>query len=230
MGVRVSATNRGGERSPLDFYETPQEATHAFMHLGPFEMYQDAILDAGCGTGAIASCVKQYCEQQQYVIGCDIEFRPEFFDRCPYVPFFQGDFLKMDRGNFGDHRIGAVIMNPPYLLAQEFIEHALTLTDGPVAALLRLNFLGGGERSKWLSVHVPDVYVLADRPSFGRSVSCSRKKECDYRQMFPRGAEYPRTCPTCGASTKSTTSDATEYAWMEWRRNERGEGKVRILR
>lgn len=228
----MSATGRGGARSPLDFYETPAWCVDELLAVGGFSDFGDGvILDAGCGTGAISSRLPGFFPMAQ-IAGCDVEFRPEFFDRCSHALFFHGDFLKMTLGHGfpPDLEIKAVIMNPPYALAQEFIEHALTLTDGPVAALLRLNFLEGSTRSKWLSQHVPDVWVLANRPSFMRSVSCVLKKECGYQAGFALTAPWPRVCPMCGSATKSTTSDATAYAWMVWRRDKCTVGELRILR
>lgn len=228
----MSATGRGAERSALDFYETPAWCVDELLSVGGFSDFGDGvILDAGCGTGAISSRLPKRFPRHT-IAGCDIEFRPEFFDRCPDALFFSGDFLKMVLGSGfpSDLKIAAVIMNPPYAIAQEFIEHALTLTQGPVCALLRLNFLEGEARSKWLRDHVPDVLVLANRPSFMRSVSCVLKEECGYQAGFALTAPWPRVCPMCGSATKSTTSDATAYAWMVWRRDERTVGEVRILK
>ena len=47
------------------------------------------------------------------------------------------DFLDFERGP--DRRIDAVVTNPPYRLAQQFVRHALTLCPR-VFMLLRLTF------------------------------------------------------------------------------------------
>lgn len=65
--------------------------------------------------------------------------------------------------------------------------------------LLRLNFLAGQERSEWMRNHVPDVYVLSKRPQFTKNAK------------------------------GKTGSDATEYAWLVFHREQRTEGRVEIL-
>jgi len=62
-------------------------------------------------------------------------------------------------------RLTVAITNPPYSLAMEFVEHALTMADN-VAMLLRLNFLASEKRAGFMRAHPPDVYVLPNRPSF----------------------------------------------------------------
>lgn len=226
----MSATNRGGERAALDFYETPREAIDVFIQKALLALYRGpeklTIVDAGCGTGAITERL-QYFFPHATVYGCDIEFRPEFFDRCPNALFLGGNFLDelFPKPTFAP--IDLICMNPPYSLAQAFVEHALTLTDGPVAALLRVGFLEGTGRAEWLKRNTPDVYVLSDRPSFCRSVACSKK--CGWKQYVALDADYLRVCPSCGAPTKNSTSDSAAYAWMVWRREGSREGKLRIL-
>jgi hypothetical protein len=60
-----------------------------------------------------------------------------------------------------------ILSNPPYCLAQEFIEHGLRWATR-VAYLLRINFLadGRGVRCGFAEKHNPGVFVLPNRPSF----------------------------------------------------------------
>lgn len=57
---------------------------------------------------------------------------------------------------------------PPYSIALEFIEAALSMrkSQGVVAFLLRINFLGSQERADWHRAHPCKLYVLPRRPSF----------------------------------------------------------------
>jgi hypothetical protein len=81
-----------------------------------------------------------------------------------------------------------VVGNPPFTIfiekgnrrtavssAEDHVRHALSLSDN-VAFLLRLNFLGGDERSDlWQAHPAKHVYVLSQRPSFttdGSTDSC----------------------------------------------------------
>ncbi len=63
----------------------------------------------------------------------------------------------------------AVVGNPPYRLAEQFIRHSLDLVrvDGVVAYVLRTGFLASAGRLPLFSSHPPKrVYMLAERPSF----------------------------------------------------------------
>jgi hypothetical protein len=58
-----------------------------------------------------------------------------------------------------------IIMNPPYKLAMEFVEHAIE-SAGVTVCLLRLAFLASQKRAAFWREHPADVYVLPKRPSF----------------------------------------------------------------
>ncbi len=62
-------------------------------------------------------------------------------------------------------RFDVALGNPPFSLAQEFVEESMRVAD-TVVMLLRLNFIGSAGRSAFMQKHTPDVYVLPDRPSF----------------------------------------------------------------
>jgi hypothetical protein len=73
-----------------------------------------------------------------------------------------GNFLS----GFVRQPVDLVITNPPYSLAQEFIETSMGLAKVAVVMLLRLNYLASERRSAFMRAHPPDVYVLPNRPSF----------------------------------------------------------------
>lgn len=59
-----------------------------------------------------------------------------------------------------------ILTNPPFQLAQEFIDHSVVLAD-TVIMLLRLNFLGSISRHDWWKTCSPTaLHVLSKRPSF----------------------------------------------------------------
>lgn len=77
-----------------------------------------------------------------------------------------GDFLRPDTLPSAYTEADVIITNPPYSLAQEFIEASLRCAK-IVAMLLRLNFLASETRHAFFEKHgMPDVYVLPNRPSF----------------------------------------------------------------
>ena len=83
---------------------------------------------------------------------------------------------------------GDIVTNPPYKYAQQFVEHALKLTNRKVCMFLRLQFLEGKKR-KYLFQNTPlkCVYVSSSR------INCAKN----------------------GLFDKYTDS-ATAYAWFVW--------------
>jgi len=83
------------------------------------------------------------------------------------------DFFELSNAEL---RYDFIITNPPFGLAQEFIEKSLTLANC-VVMLLRLNFLASSKRKEFWQKHRPTaVHVLTKRPSFtGKGTDA-----CDY--------------------------------------------------
>ena len=76
-----------------------------------------------------------------------------------------GDFLKFQTGEKFDYIIG----NPPYSLAQEFLEKCFEIAseNTKIIMLLRTNFLESKKRYEFWQKHpVNGLYVLSKRPSF----------------------------------------------------------------
>jgi len=117
----MSQRPSGYERKDNDLYETPDWATRALMpHLRP--MSRGVVLEPSAGSGKMSSVLReQYC-----VTATDISEGIDFLSH-----------------SYDDLIIDAVITNPPYGLAQQFIERALALTqqtEGLVAMLLRTDY------------------------------------------------------------------------------------------
>ena len=148
----MSATNRGAIRSPGDFYRTPRWLVEAIV---PHLPYADTVLDPACGDGAILEVLKPYYG----TIGIDVNAR--LLCRCDCDRRLQADALKLH----DIPGVNLVVMNPPYKLAQEFVEHHV-LRYETVAALLRLGFMAGQKRAPFLREHPFDLYVSPRRPSF----------------------------------------------------------------
>lgn len=117
----MSQRDSGYERKERDLYETPEWVTEALLpHLRPL----GAIWEPAAASGKMERALEAY---GAYVFGSDIDAGH--------------DFLKSDlpRGI----QVDAIITNPPYEFALEFIEHALRLmfgTRGLVAMLLRTDY------------------------------------------------------------------------------------------
>jgi hypothetical protein len=118
-GAAMSQRDSGYERKERDSYQTPPWVTHALRsHLGDIK----SIWEPACGNGAMVDV-----------------FRDWGLTEIHYPDIARGeDFLLMP-----PRPVSAIISNPPYSHARQFIEHALNLTkshDGTVAMLLRTDF------------------------------------------------------------------------------------------
>jgi hypothetical protein len=159
----VSSTNRGAERRVDDAYETPQWCVRRLLEV--WQPLDGVIVEPCCGSGQIVRCLPD-----KTWITCDVR------DVVPTVPqHVTGDFLGLS--DFGDAGLAsAVLTNPPFSLAEEFIRHSRALFQlADLAFLLRLNFLGSaGRLPLWHDLGSPDVFVLPNRPSFtgGKTDSC----------------------------------------------------------
>lgn len=124
--LRAPKSERG-----LDLYETPEVAVHALLrveHIG-FQVWEPA-----CGSGHI---VKVLRDRGHSVLATDIANHhcPESnagIDFLTTIPPIQ--------------RIDAIITNPPFFLAEQFVKHALELGIPKICMLLRLAFLESERR------------------------------------------------------------------------------------
>jgi hypothetical protein len=110
----MSQRDSGYERKERDLYETPEWVTEALLpHLPPLQ----EIWEPACASGKMARVLARHA--QRIIRTTDIETGT--------------DFLVETR------KVECIVTNPPYKLAQEFIEQAITLADH-VAMLLRCDF------------------------------------------------------------------------------------------
>jgi hypothetical protein len=159
----VSATNRGGRRSPADYYATPEWCVRRLLEAVPLP--GGAWLEPAAGDGAIVRAVARSDVSWDLWELRDSE-RESLRRSAPGAAVAIGDFLeaaKTDR--LSGKRYAVAITNPPFRLAQSFIDTCLGCAD-TVVMLLRLNYLASQGRWHFMSAHTPDVYVLPNRPSF----------------------------------------------------------------
>ena len=106
------------------------------------------VLDAGAGSGNIYyEVIKRYPN----VVGVDID--PKF------SPCVTSNYLEYGLD------YGTTIMNPPFSLWMEFVQHARKNSEH-VLALGRLDMLSSVKRHDFMRDTHPNVYVLSRRPSF----------------------------------------------------------------
>jgi len=164
------------KRSPRDFYQTPIElavASLLALHEDEkiFDLYRIGCLDAGCGTGVwgkglLLSFSKAFgLGNTPVIFGVDVQPNVDM-SLLVYDSITTGDFLEYAVATNFDLVFG----NPPYSLAEEFVNHAYSLVEygGHVFFLLRLSFLEGIKRGRGLFKDIPlkRVYVCSRRPSF----------------------------------------------------------------
>lgn len=117
----MSQRGSGYERQERDLYETPEWVTRALIEHLPRAM---RVWEPAAGSGKMA----------------DVLYRSGMALDVYSTDIATGvDFLSCSNQN----TVEAIITNPPYNIAQEFIEHALNLTRnarGYVAMLLRTDF------------------------------------------------------------------------------------------
>jgi hypothetical protein len=164
-----------------DLYETPPGATRALLKVENLPLH---IWDPGCGRGAI---VDELRAAGHVALGSDlVDYgRPD----C----FWRRDFLletKMPAG------CEAIVTNPPFKLAAEFVAHAITLCPY-VAMLLRFAFFEAGtgpQRKHKLRRHVLDEVPPARLHVFKNRLP----------MMHRAGWAGPRA------------NSQTAYAWFVW--------------
>ena len=196
----MSSTNRGAERRADDAYATPPWVVHRllddcalFREWLPRNHGDDVRwLEPACGDGAIIKAVAAWLGAKQGPRWFANDIRQDAIDAVlasthPSVKTRCGDFLP--DGWPGAGRVDAVLMNPPFALAEEFVRVALARTLGPVGVLLRLGWLSSAGRAPLLRDQPPDVFVLPDRPSFTGHGTDS----ADYAWFCWPPADEPRT-------------------------------------
>jgi len=146
----VAGNKNSGEREKNDFYPTPPYATQALLDR---VVFKGDVWEPACGDGAISEVLKQngfaVYSSDKYDrgygdIGIDFVEDAQVFDKIPNI-----------------------ITNPPYKIAQEFVEQSLKLTDGKVAMLLKLNFLESARRYEMFkNTPLKHVLVFSKRLTF----------------------------------------------------------------
>lgn len=218
-------------RRPDDFYRTPAWCVEALLSR---EAFPGEVLDPCCGDGAVLDALLSHwraegrLDMELDLMG--VELDPGRADRAgaTHPNVWTGDFLSWNEHDLFE-RVYAIVTNPPYSLAAEFVEASLETVapGGKVAMLLRQSFFGSCR--KRLDVILPgsglrQLYMLPKRPSFCVSANC---KECGGRWSLEPGVgpyshpEAEGACPLEGSSpgrrgfTISTT-DNSDYCWAIW--------------
>jgi hypothetical protein len=138
----VAMVGGHGKREKDDFYPTPREAVDALLE-STVVGHLRKVWEPACGDGAISKVLESRGIQ---VVSTDIVDRG----------YGQGgvDFLETN------HLFApAIITNPPFKLAEQFIHHSLALGAETVAMLLKATFWNAASRLALYREHQPAVVL-----------------------------------------------------------------------
>ncbi len=167
-----------------DLYQTPSVAVRALLRV---ETLPKRVWEPACGPGAIVRVLRR---QGYDVVATDLhDYDCE--GQLDGVDFLQAPFVV-------DESIGAIVTNPPFMYANEFVIRALQLVPR-VYMLLKLNFLEGEKRRPVLDV-----------PAFAKCYVFRNRLPMMHRE----GWEGPKA------------SSAIPYAWYVWNRDHTGPATI----
>lgn len=168
-GSSLAGASISGERVKNDFYATPFDATEKILQK---VFLEGSILEPACGEGHIAKVLREFYPERE-IVATDLVQRADIFGIGAQ---YGVDFLKHDFGRTFDN----IVTNPPYSLAQEFVERAIDISHKKVLMLLKIQFLEGIARKRMFEKTPPkNVWVFSKRinplPN-GKSVRENGKK------------------------------------------------------
>lgn len=157
----MSSTNRGYERHKTDYYITPKPAIRDFLKaIEPFYLIKGKILDC-CAGGDVENDMSYPSVINELYPDLKVDTMDIREDSRAEI---KGDYLEQGMTGYD-----VIITNPPFYLAKEIIQKALSEINmgGVVVMLLRLNFLGSQDRKVFLQENMPNyAYVHSKRMSF----------------------------------------------------------------
>ncbi len=159
QGAKLAGGNPKDERVEYDFYATDPKAVEKLLL--KYSINGNKILEPCVGNGNIADTIKKFYTNVTDITGVDIVDRG-------YPNTIVQDFLSWQT----DEKFEAIITNPPYSLAKEFVEKGMELlTDetedtcnGQMAMFLKIQFLEGAKRKELFEKYPPKyIYVFRNR-------------------------------------------------------------------
>lgn len=185
-GVGIDTDKVMKPRSPSDFYPTEQALITEYVsnHLF-FNGKVNYILDMGAGDGRWGSTIKQQILNSRerfpdvtvpLLYGLDIRDlpKPELFDRW-FVGEEQGNVYKIIPKIPPEHNFQMIVSNPPYSIAEDFLDVALDLVNrdsGMIIFLLSLNWLASEKRYNRFyrnGAPISRLTICNTRPSFSEN-------------------------------------------------------------
>ena len=152
-GAKITGGNPKNNRVENDYYATNPKAVT--MLLNKYDFYANTILEPCVGGGHIVKAINDFYNNTKEFVCLDLVDRG-------YPNTIVQDFLTWKT----DKKFEGIITNPPFSLAQEFIEKGMELlTDnGQMAMFLKIQFLESAKRKEFFEKYPPKyIYVFRDR-------------------------------------------------------------------
>lgn len=183
----IGLPNQGQEREENDFYATHPSAVEPLLKLLNWENGGKLIWENSCGQGHLTLPLQDHGHK---VVSTDL------IDRG--FGIHGVDFLKPNV--FETIPFDAVIMNPPYKHALDFVKKSLIVAP-VVCAFLRINFLESEGRYRWFQENPPKIVAVFS-----------------YRIKSSKSAEF-----------KKGESSATLFAWFIWEQGFKGDPVIKWI-
>ena len=163
-------------RDSLNFFPTPPWATRAlFVHV--IGTRHGLAWDPCCGAGDMVRPMREYCRP---VYASDVhDYGYPAVQHDFLMPFLPENFAAAD----------LICMNPPFRLAEPFIERGLEIANELVAVLVRTTFIEGMGRYEHLFHKRPPALM----------------------------AQFAERVPMVKGRLDGDASSATAYCWLVWR-------------
>lgn len=194
-GGKLAGGNPENGRVENDYYATNPKAVE--MLLTNYSFHAATILEPCVGGGHIANAINDFFTNKRAITGLDLVDRG-------YPNTIVQDFLTWET----DKKFEGIITNPPFSLAQEFIEKGIDLlTDnGQMAMFLKIQFLEGAKRKAFFEKYPPKyIYVFRNR-----------------MPTWKNGSEF-------NPETGKKWQEVICFAWFIWEKGSKTEPIIRWL-
>lgn len=151
----IAASMAKWARKPADLYPTPADCTYSLIpHIVDFLPYGSRVLEPACADGQLSKALEKF------------GYQVDSFDLRPEVKYGKGGVDFLDPMNDCEDYYDAVITNPPFVVADQFIRKALTIAP-VVVMLLKAQYWNTANRKKLFRETKPYRHLnLTWRPAF----------------------------------------------------------------
>lgn len=162
LGKAMAGGGKSEDRQTGDFYPSPSDVTEALLRVHSF----DRVWEPACGDGAMVRVLrKNGC----YVVPSDLVIRSDYDGSVDKDGSLSETPMEMDftYQSVRPQTVSAIITNPPFSLAQTFIETAMGLAVQRVAFVLKSSYWHAKSRHELFKRHTPShIHPLLWRPDF----------------------------------------------------------------